>query len=213
MQKIKRAYIIAAHLLYIFLTGNIVEARVCAYIDNNMILHKLSRDEHEIHIQRNNATIKNDFFKLNSKETSYEEKYSYNNSYFPSIYSIIELSALKNDVDPSLIMAIIKTESNFDKNSISPKGAQGLMQLMPETARGLHVSDPLDPKQNIAGGTRYLRSLLDNYNGKLELSLAAYNAGPGNVKDQIPNIPETKQYVSQVMGYYKKYRRDHQANK
>lgn len=103
-------------------------------------------------------------------------------------------------------MAVIKAESNFDPGAVSSKGAQGLMQLMPATARDLQIADPYDPQENIFGGTKYLRSLLDSYKGDVELSLAAYNAGPGNVKNKIPNIRETKMYVSNVLENYQSYR-------
>jgi hypothetical protein len=112
------------------------------------------------------------------------------------------------NVDPQLIKAIIKAESDFDCYARSQKGAQGLMQLMPGTARGLNVSNSFDPLANIDGGTRYFRTMLDTFNGNIPLSLAAYNAGPNLVKrtNQIPQIPETVEYVQRVLQHYKAYK-------
>ena len=119
--------------------------------------------------------------------------------YFPLIKEI----AAKTDVEKSLIMAVIKTESNFDPKAVSPKGAMGLMQLMPSTAKNLGVSDPFDPKENIHGGARYLSTYLKTF-GDIELALAAYNAGPGQVEAlrKIPPYPETENFIKKVF-YYK----------
>jgi len=120
---------------------------------------------------------------------------------------ILRVSRIYN-IDPSLIKAIIHTESDFDHRAVSRSGAQGLMQLMPDTARDLQVDNPFNPWENIEGGTRYFRSILDSFNDDLILSLAAYNAGPGLVARTggVPRIPETLRYVSKVLKRYKVYR-------
>lgn len=120
----------------------------------------------------------------------------------------IKQSGYRHNVDPQLIKAIIKAESDFDCNATSQKGAQGLMQLMPGTAKDLKVFNPLDPRANIEGGTRYFRTMLDTFNGNVPLSLAAYNAGPNLVKrtNRIPQIPETVEYVQRVLQHYKGYK-------
>lgn len=120
----------------------------------------------------------------------------------------IRRASRRHNVDPYLIMAVIKTESDFDQFALSKTGAQGLMQLMPETARELNVLNPFNPHENIDGGTRYLRRMLDLFDGNLRLSLAAYNAGPTLVGrlQKVPRIPETIRYVKKVLAHYKKYR-------
>jgi soluble lytic murein transglycosylase-like protein len=118
--------------------------------------------------------------------------------------SIIRQIARKYDVDPELVHSIIRAESNYDSQAVSPKGAVGLMQLMPETAKQLGVSDPYDPLENIEGGVKHLKDLMDTYNQKEELVLAAYNAGTEAVKKHkgIPPFPETIQYIKRVKSYW-----------
>jgi soluble lytic murein transglycosylase-like protein len=114
---------------------------------------------------------------------------------------LVDAAAQSHSVEPKLLRAVMEQESGLRPCAVSKKGAQGLMQLMPDTADALGVDDPFNPKQNIEGGARYLRELLQKYNGDLSLALAAYNAGPSTV-DQAgkpPDIPETRDYVAAIL--------------
>ncbi|MDD5712370.1 MAG: lytic transglycosylase domain-containing protein [Smithellaceae bacterium] len=122
---------------------------------------------------------------------------------------IIQKAAEKYQVDPALIKAVIKAESNFNHQAVSRVGARGLMQLMPATASSLQVVDSFHPEHNIEGGVRYLRYLLNLFNGNLPLALAAYNAGEGAVARynySIPPYRETQNYVQRVLYLFGKYR-------
>jgi len=119
-------------------------------------------------------------------------------------HQIIHEKASTYDLDPSLVKAVITTESNWNRTAVSQKGAMGLMQLMPATALEMNVKNPFDAEENIEGGTRYLKYLLERFNGDLTLALAAYNAGPGTVEKfgYVPPITETKHYVKKVLSLY-----------
>jgi soluble lytic murein transglycosylase-like protein len=132
---------------------------------------------------------------------SMSSPYSDTKAYEP----IIKSAGQRFTIDPDLVRAVIKAESNFNPRAVSPKGALGLMQLMPATAKEMAVSNPFNPEENIHAGVRYLVELLHIFNWNLPLALAAYNAGPGRVieRNEIPSIKETMDYVERVMTYYK----------
>lgn len=112
-----------------------------------------------------------------------------------------------NDLPPALVHAIIKAESNGQRNAVSPKGAKGVMQLMPFTSKRLRVADPFDPIENIEGGIRYIKELLVTFEGNLTNTVAAYNAGPAAVRKYggVPPYQETRIYVRRVMDLYRQY--------
>jgi soluble lytic murein transglycosylase-like protein len=124
----------------------------------------------------------------------------------PWLDPIIAKASRRYGVDASLIKAVIKAESNFNSNAVSSAGARGLMQLMPATARSLGVSDSFDPEQNVMAGTRFLRDLLNRYNGNIDSTLAAYNWGPGNLDKRPGHLPrETREYLVRVKQLYASY--------
>lgn len=116
----------------------------------------------------------------------------------------ITMAAARHNVDPNLVRAVIKVESNFNSNAVSRKGAMGLMQLMPATARELKVKNPFDAEQNVDAGVRHLKYLLENYGGDVNLTLAAYNAGEGAVARSagVPRFAETQDYVRRITNLY-----------
>lgn len=124
------------------------------------------------------------------------------------IVSLIATYAEQYALDPALLQAIIKVESNFNSDAVSSKGAIGLMQLMPMTAAAFHVLDPFDPKDNIRAGAALLRGLLDRFGGDLSLALAAYHVGETRVRQTVglPTLPATQLYVDRVLGYYERFR-------
>ena len=121
------------------------------------------------------------------------------------ILKLINSAASSHNVDPALVRAVVSVESGFNHRAVAPDGGRGLMQLMPKTANWLGAKDAMDPVQNLQAGTRYLKFLLEKFNNRLELAIAAYNAGPGVVAEynDIPPYPQTRQYVRKVMALYR----------
>ena len=141
------------------------------------------------------------------RSTTYSAKPQWNGPVHGIYDQYIAQYGKRYKIDPNLIRAVIRAESGFNRLAVSKRGAKGLMQLMPATARELNVTDPFNPDQNIDGGTRYLRYLLKTFDGDLTLALAAYNAGPSLVMrvQRVPRIPETVEYVKRVLSYYQAY--------
>jgi soluble lytic murein transglycosylase-like protein len=127
---------------------------------------------------------------------------------------IIQEAAAEYDMDPALIRAVMQAESAFHPYAVSRAGAEGLMQLMPALADEMGVSDSFDPRENIMGGVRYLKRLLDYHNGNLDLALASYNAGPGNVERYggVPPFRETRNYVKTIKAIYRRSKRSSNAD-
>ena len=151
---------------------------------------------------------------LDSKLNKVETQNSLNKAFYPQnaaqnasrneIENLIEKYSQRNGLDKDFVKALVRQESGFNPNATSKCGAMGLMQLMPGTAQGLGVTNPYDVEQNIAGGTKYLRSMIDRFDGNEKLALAAYNAGPNAVKKYggIPPYQETQNYVKNILANY-----------
>ncbi|MGD8342484.1 MAG: lytic transglycosylase domain-containing protein [Desulfobacterales bacterium] len=180
-------------LLLIMLASS-VHADIYRYIDENGVMHFT-----------NTPTSNTYEYKLYLKErTTLSRKF-----YAPDTYDrFISDASVQTGVDSRLIKAMIKAESDFNPRAVSKKGAMGLMQIMPENFKMLDLQNPFDPWQNIRAGARYFQQLYQRFNGKLALSLAAYNAGPTAVDryKRIPPYKETEEYVQRVLRYYRTFK-------
>jgi len=170
------------------------------------VLDKSTDESNSFEKALNNAMSGNSQQEVNADSVKLPEitsisSFSTKTNALPDFNDIIKSQAAKNGIDENLLKAVIKTESGFNPNARSGAGAMGLMQLMPQTAESLGVSDPYNPYQNVEGGTKYLKKLLSKYDGNKEMALAAYNAGPGTVDKYggIPPYKETQNYVKKVL--------------
>ena len=190
----------------ITVTGALIAAQGAAA---NSAVYRFTDDRGVVHFTNAPSDSRYQLVKIRPKATGYSRKAPANVPRNYGYDSLIVREARAQRLDPALIKAVIAAESNFSPRAVSRAGAQGLMQLMPKTAEQLGVEDPFHVVENVSGGTRYLREMLDRY-GDLSRALAAYNAGPNAVDHYrgIPPYPETKAYVKRVLAYYRGYRGD-----
>jgi soluble lytic murein transglycosylase-like protein len=191
-------------LLTLFISTEVM-ADIYKFTDNDGRVYYTDEPRHSLY----KRIIKSKTFRysnLNSNLNNYHAKVrTYTGANKKKFAELIQQAAYRHNVDAKLVHAVIQTESAYNSSAQSPKGAVGLMQLMPDTARRFGVSDRNDPDQNIDGGTRYLKHLINMFNPNLDLAVAAYNAGENAViryNNSIPPYPETQNYVKQVLALY-----------
>ena len=191
--KFSKIFVFSAIIILIAFVAS-VHADIYMYIDDNGVMHFT-----------NTPTSNQHEYKVYIKErTSVSTRFHTTDKYD----KLISNASKQFDVDSRLLKAMIKAESDFDPRAVSRKGAMGLMQIMPENFKMLNLKNPFDPWQNIRAGAQYFKQLYKRFNGKLALSLAAYNAGPTAV-DRYKNIPpyqETEEYVRRVLRYYRTFK-------
>jgi soluble lytic murein transglycosylase len=191
--KFSKIFALSAIIIMIAIVSS-VHADIYMYIDDNGVMHFTNAptsNQHEYKVYLKERTS-------NSAKFHATDKYD----------KLISNASEEFNLDSRLLKAMIKAESDFDPRAISRKGAMGLMQIMPENFKMLNIENPFDPWQNIRAGAQYFKKLYKRFNGKLALSLAAYNAGPTAV-DRYKNIPpyqETEEYVRRVLRYYRTFK-------
>ena len=195
---------IAIILLTLFISNEVM-ADIYKFTDTDGRVYYTDEPRHSLY----KRIIKSKTFRypiLNNYNNNYNAKVrTYTGANKKRFADLIEQAAYRHNVDAKLVHAVIQTESAYNSTAQSPKGAVGLMQLMPETARRFGVTDRNDPDQNVDGGTRYLKHLINMFNPNIDLAVAAYNAGENAViryNNSIPPYPETQNYVKQVLALY-----------
>lgn len=194
MQLTKKSFYLAiTALIFYVASASVVHAEMYSYIDESGTIHFSNAPTATHFNSRNHAKYLRKYKKQTDKR-AYE------------LY--IRESSKKYQLDPFLVKAVIEAESNFDCYAVSYRGAKGLMQLMPGTAGDMKVKNAFNARQNIEGGCRYLRRMLNMFNGNITLAVAAYNAGPSKVKryNNVPPYSETRNYVKTVLSRYKHYK-------
>jgi soluble lytic murein transglycosylase-like protein len=196
----RRSWILSALLFPLLFQVAPASSDIYKYVDEEGVMHFTDAPT-----DRRFKIFMRDLKKDRQLRTNFKLSACYRNP--DEFEPIIKSLASEYGVDKSLVKAVIHAESGYNPNAVSSKGAQGLMQLMPKTAQGLKVGNSFDPKENIRGGIRYLRFLLDTFKGDVTLALAAYNAGLSRVSQYggVPPYQETRNYISKVLAYQKTY--------
>lgn len=191
-----------AIILLTLLVSDQVLADIYKFVDSDGRVYYTDEPRHSLYKRIIQTKIQQHYPKYDSLNV-----HAYKGAKKRQFMDLINQVAYRHQVDANLVHAVIQTESAYNSHAISSAGAVGLMQLMPDTARRFGVTDRHDPDQNVEGGTRYLRHLIDMFNPNLDLAVAAYNAGENAVikyNNSIPPYPETRNYVKQVLALYNK---------
>ncbi len=191
---------IAIVLLTLFISNEVV-ADIYKFTDTDGRVYYTDEPRHSLY----KRIIKSKTFRYSTTNNYHAKVHTFSGANKKRFAELIEQAANRYQVDAKLVHAVIQTESAYNSTAQSPAGAVGLMQLMPDTARRFGVSDRNDPDQNVDGGTRYLKHLINMFNPNLDLAVAAYNAGENAViryNNSIPPYPETQNYVKQVLALY-----------